>query len=523
MTVNSLYFQLSSQFLLSGQFIVYNEDEMDENKFNFGYNNAYNNNKLNENLLLFIITKLLEFLKKRKINFKRINLINFNIENLKDKIFELIIELIKNYKVTELIFDFTSFSEKQEFLFKSILKNLTFVRAKKMSPNFINLFLENSLQHNLQNNNNLQNNTLQNHNLQNHNLEHLYINYLPNNFTNYNILKNLKTFEFILQLTDQNNQNFYNFFTKGLINMKINFNINLDFIKSFENCKNLKKFTINCYQTFTTINWDLPKKEESIVNYLNNIETFFPNLKELKLNFKASENSQHFLKYFIKKNINLEKFTINYLNFINLFILIERIDKINELKILKSSINNFENFKTLQKKIKVNKLIIQSNLNLEHLQFLNNLQIKEIRFVNSIIDNNNLNNFYLENLNKLKTIYLYNSKIFIPILEELIKKSENNLTNLIILKSELISNNLQNNLQNNLENNLQKLKDETLQKTIQNEELKELKKLKILKIENCKNDYALFYLFLLQYKLPNLEKYLINNCYNITKFRKIFN
>ncbi|KAL9655955.1 hypothetical protein ABK040_007576 [Willaertia magna] len=279
---------------------------------------------------------------------------------------------------------------------------------------------------------------------------------------------------------------------------EINIDINLDFIKNFENCKNLKKFSFISYQSYTTaINWRLPETDDSVVNYLKEKEALFPNLKELKLNFKATENSQHFLQYLIKKNVNLDKLTISYLSYKNSFKLIERIDKINDLKILHNSYENFD--QTLQKRsqpIEVNKLIIQALLNPNHfLQLVDNLKLKEINFIYGTIDYKSYTNYDLENLNELQTIYLYKSKILIPVLKYLIKKSENNLQKLTLLKSELTSG------------------DYNIPKN--QKDFKELQNLRYLKMESCKNDYSLFYSFLLQYNLPKLEKLYVNDCYNI--------
>ncbi|KAL9655941.1 hypothetical protein ABK040_007562 [Willaertia magna] len=433
MTLNSLYFQLSSQFLLSGQF-----------------NKEF---KLPEEQCIFLITTLLELFKKQQSLFtlNRIDLTNFNILQKKDQIFELVIELIKSYEITEFVFDFSFFSEKQELLFKTIYKNLTLVKAKNMTYSFIDLLSNNEENH----------------------LQHLYINHLPYNFTNYHVLQNLKTLDL-----------------------------------SFESCKNLKKFSFVCYQSFkTAINWCFPENDETVLNYLKEKITIFPNLKELKLIVKSNEKSQHFLKYFVNENSNLDKLTIIYPLFKTLF---ERMNKINELKILYNSYEDKN--ESLHKKnnipIEVNKLIIQAKLTSKALLLLlDELKLKDIYFIDATIDESftSCNDYILEHLNELKIIYIYKSKIFIPVLEFLITKSENGLQKLTLLKSELISNNKDKN-----SSDLQKIE------RLKQQSEKYLKDLRYFKIESCKNDYDLFYLFLLQYNLPKLTRYFINDCFNIT-------
>ncbi|KAL9641529.1 hypothetical protein ABK040_013450 [Willaertia magna] len=519
MTLNSLYFQMSSQFILSGQF--YKEDDIDEINENINYNNnIYNNNKFKipEEQCIFIITKLLQFQSKNIFYLTRIDLTNFNIINKKDEIFELIINLIKINDCNELIIDFTFFTEKQEILFKSICKNLTFLKAKEMSYSFIEFISENK---------------------ENNSLQHLYINYLPDSFTNYNFFKNLKSLELTLSLSIVN-EKFYNFFTKGLINMNkieelninfdlqnlhysgistLNINLTLDFIKSFENCKNLKKLSFISSQSYTTVlNWCL-FEENKIVKYLKEKKTIFQNLKELKLILKVTEESQQFLKYFINKNINLDKLHITYQINENLNKLIKRINKVNELKIFCNSHdynNNLDIFNNLDnlnnKLIEVNKLIIQGTFYSNHfIKLLNKLKLKELFIVNSSIayDYQPSGIYNLKLLNELQTIYISKSRIFIPFLECLIKKSKNNLKKLTLQQSELDSNKSEFYDALTFEKeSIEKLKKQLNKK-------KELKNLRYLKIESCKNDYVLFFVFLLQYNLANLIKYFINDCYKI--------
>ncbi|KAL9646385.1 hypothetical protein ABK040_014536, partial [Willaertia magna] len=506
MTTNFLFFQISINFILSGNFNNNSENLLSENKVL---------QQFKDEQLKYYLNNLL-FIKRNDLSvipIDRIDLTNFKIVN--EETVELIKKFIIEFECNELLIDSLSNYGVKKLL--NIIPNLINFTMKNIDPV---LFLNYIAEHKIK-------------------LQHLYLENICYNYDHFYIFKSLKSFTFTLQINDidKNKENCLNFFTDGfkymtnieelninfLITNYVNFNINYDLINSLkEGGKNLKKLSFTMLHNYSQITWNFPKIEHEkniVLNYLKE-KPIFPNLKDLTLNLELDDNGKRLIKYFIKKNTNLDKLTINYKLYTEYDKLLKRIDNVNEFKILDNAyVLNMYLERKLLKRINIDKLIIEQ-ITMRSDQLIKLLDeinlVKEICFLDRTIiskpsdvnDTTIFDKFCNDNLNQLNTIYLSNADIFIPTLQFLISKSESTLRNLSLYKTKFISKDY---YYYNEATSLQELEN-----VKQLKEIKNLNNLRYLKLDSCKGDYTSVYLNILKYNLPNLDKLFLINSYYIS-------
>ncbi|KAL9648219.1 hypothetical protein ABK040_009223 [Willaertia magna] len=513
MTTNFLFFQISINFILSGNFNN-SETLLSENNLL---------QQFQDEQLKYYLENLL-FIKRNDLSvipIDRIDLTNFKIVN--STTIELIKKFIIEFECNELLID--SLELINSLL--NIIPNLTYLKLKDIdSEHFLNYLVENK---------------------DKIKLKHLYMEKINSAFRHFNIFKSLKSLSFTLHINDGNKENGLNFFTDGfkymtnieelninfLLESYANFNINYNLINSLkEGGKNLKRLSFIKLKHYTTtpIYWNFPKLEHeknTIFNYLKE-KPIFPNLKDLILNLELDDNGKRLIKYFIKKNTNLDKLTINYKLYTEYDKLLKRIDNVNEFTINGDNYSYTSNYdseveKKLLKRINIDKLIIEQ-ITMRGDQFIKLLDdtnlVKEIylldkavvtRFNNPLNTNDTTifyNNYNSDNLNQLNTIYLSKAELLNSTLQFLISKSESTLRKLYFYKSEFINDNYYYYSEANVLQELENIK--------QLKEIKTLNNLRYLRIDNCKGDYTTVYLNILKYNLAQLDKLFLINLYYIS-------